>query len=119
MPPWRMDTEGLKARILERLAVLELSQSEASRRMKHVGAEHVIRNVLRGATGFPRADNIKKLAKVLQCRPEWLLSGEGDPEDDYEDREREFFEVYRLLNADERDLLLAMAKSLHVKQKAG
>jgi SOS-response transcriptional repressor LexA len=59
-----MDELGMKAAPLAREAGLNIS---------------FVRDILRGKTKVPKADNLKKLATALQTTPEALLSGERSP----------------------------------------
>lgn len=66
---------SLKARIQERLEALNLKPATAS---KLAGLEQTaVRMILLGRSKNPRADTIEKLAQALECRVEWLLTGEG------------------------------------------
>lgn len=66
---------GLSDRIKERLAALELSESEASVMAGH--GKDFIRDIRRKG-GSPSAENLAALANVLQCSVEWLLHDGAD-----------------------------------------
>lgn len=69
-------TKGMAHRIAERLTVLNMSAREAS--IRTTGKPDFLRPVLAGAR--PRADNLERLAAVLQTSVDWLLTGAGNPD---------------------------------------
>lgn len=70
-----MSTDGLKQRISERLASMNLTANAAST-AAGLGRDYV-RNIQDDKSRAPMADPLLKLARVLGCRLEWLISGEG------------------------------------------
>lgn len=64
-------------RILERLEVLGLSPRAASLQATEGRSNDLIRGILRDKDRVPRGDSLKRLAPVLQCSVEWLLTGNG------------------------------------------
>ena len=66
-------SEMLADRVKQRLEELGLSAREVS--MRVTGKPEFLRPVLAGAQ--PRADNLEKLARVLDVSVEWLLTGRG------------------------------------------
>lgn len=69
-------TDSLINRIDERLGKLGLSRAAAS---KLAGINvNAIRAIAEGRAKNPRRDTLEKLAKVLECRVEWLMFGAGE-----------------------------------------
>lgn len=60
----------LQKRINERLKALGLSATAAS--VEAGLSKDAIRNILRGTSESPRDITLRKLAKVLQCTPDYL-----------------------------------------------
>ena len=70
----------VKTRIRERLEALGLSMRRASE-LSGMG-ETAIRDLLKNDTQSPRLDTLRKIAPVLKTSVEWLVNGEGEPEQD-------------------------------------
>ena len=73
---WQICYMSLAKRIALRLEALELSESEACRRAEL--AHTYIRDIRNGNKRSPRAETLKRLAKVLGTTSEWLLEGKGE-----------------------------------------
>lgn len=71
---------NVKSRIRERLSALNLSMRRASD--KAGLGETAIRDLLKNDTQSPRLATLRKLAPVLETSVEWLVNGEGEPEQD-------------------------------------
>lgn len=82
----RMTTEGMIERIKSRLKELQLTPRAAS--LKAGGSPDMLRIILSGRTGNPRADTLAKIANVLQVDEQWLLHGGVPPEIRSEDQEQ-------------------------------
>lgn len=75
-PPMQtMEREAgtLAGRIQDRLATLDLSAHEASRRASNGRNTDFVRDILKGRTRHPRIDTLQKLATVLQCSVQYLM----------------------------------------------
>lgn len=66
-------------RIRQRLRELGTNANAAS--MRATGSPSTIQNILLGRSANPRADTIARIADALDCRPEWLLTGNGPIQD--------------------------------------
>jgi len=71
--------KDLEKRINERLAALNLSARQAS--MLAGGSPDLVRNISRGKSRSPRAENVSNLAHVLEVSIDWLLTGQGNMND--------------------------------------
>ncbi len=74
---YHMDNSVLYQRIKQRLEFLELSERQAS--IDAAGNPQFIRNIRKGASLSPRAENMVKLARTLQCSAAWLMGISDDP----------------------------------------
>ena len=66
-------------RIQARLKDLDLSERQAA--LSAGMSADGIRNIRRNPATTPRADNLARLAEVLDTTPDWLLTGRGDEQD--------------------------------------
>lgn len=73
---FRAMDEGIKRRIEQRLADLDMSPRAAS--LKAGGSGDLIRGLLRGKQRSFRGENLSKLAAALGVSAGWLLTGEHD-----------------------------------------
>lgn len=71
-----MEENPLYQRIKQRLVELGMSERQAS--IEAVGNSQFIRNIRKGTSTSPRADNIIKLAKVLNVSESWLMGVADD-----------------------------------------
>lgn len=70
-----MVTDGLKERVMQRVNALDLNPNAAS---EAAGlSRDYIRSIMEGKSRNPKTEHALKLARVLKCRLEWLLTGEG------------------------------------------
>jgi transcriptional regulator with XRE-family HTH domain len=72
-----MSEQGIRDRIRERMEGLGLSMREVS--LAAGLSDSYVRDYLAGRATLMKAENLLKLAPVLQTTPEWLLSGVGEP----------------------------------------
>lgn len=69
--------EDLKSRVLARMNTLKLKAAPLA---KKAGlGESFVRDILRGKTSVPKADNLALLAKALETTPEYLLGQDDSP----------------------------------------
>lgn len=71
-----MEKSLIYQRISQRLKELGVSERQAS--LEAVGNSQFIRNIRKGASLSPRADNVVKLAKALKVTPAWLMGIDED-----------------------------------------
>lgn len=67
----------IASRIAQRLIDVDISERAAS--LQATGSPNTIRNIRLGDSKNPRADTIRKLAKVLKCSEHWLMTGDDAP----------------------------------------
>lgn len=67
----------LRDRVLERMAALEIKAAPLARKAEL--GDSFVRDILRGKTATPKADNLIKLARALDTSPDYLLGVVGDP----------------------------------------
>ncbi|WP_041794825.1 helix-turn-helix domain-containing protein [Pararhodospirillum photometricum] len=104
------DAEILE-RIVRRLTALGMSERKACQEAG-IGVD-AIRDIRRGRT--PRVEVIVKLSKVLECRLEWLLTGEGPETDEapaMTPRQRALLDLFSALPPEDQDRALRLARAL-------
>lgn len=78
-----------------------------------------ISNIITNDTRKPSAPTLLKLAGALQCSPEWLMTGTGDP---YQSNtlgarsEQELVELFRKLPENAKQSIISMIRALSPKQ---
>ncbi len=75
---YRMENNELYLKIASRLAEIRLTERQAS--LQAVGNSQFIRNIRKGTSNSPRAENIIKLAQVLKVNPSWLMGSNDEKE---------------------------------------
>lgn len=97
---WLIEARGYKQ--TELAAKMELTQATIS-------------NWLTGASRKPNAPSLLKLAAALQCNPQWILDGTGDPwqmNQITQQSEQELIEAFRAMDPQAQAGLIAAAKAM-------
>lgn len=83
---------------------------------KQVGiTQAAISNIVTDSSRKPSAPTLLKLAGALQCSPEWLITGVGDPFQSNtlgERSEQELVELYRRAPNNLKESILSMLRAL-------
>ena len=112
-------TDDLISRIDRRLAAIKKSANAAC---ENAGLHRdFIRTIRRGKSTEPSATNMVALARALDCRAEWLVSGDGPETDDQptlSGDESYLLEAYRALKKN-KDAALTVIQSLVMSEDPG
>ena len=74
-----------------------------------------ISNIITDSTRKPSAPTLLKLAAALQCNPQWILDGKGDPwqmNTLHASSEQDLIESFRNMDDQSKAALLAAAKAM-------
>ena len=77
-----------------------------------------ISNIVTNAARKPSAPTLMRLAEELQCNPNWILSGKGDPfgwQAVTADTQVELLNLFKSMPEDAKQTLLAVARSMKKK----
>lgn len=97
---WLIESRGYKQ--TELAAKMELTQATIS-------------NWITGASRKPNAPSLLKLAAALQCNPQWVIDGTGDPwqmNKMTEESEMELLDAFRAMDPQAQAALLAAANAM-------
>lgn len=97
---WLIEARGYKQ--TELAAKMELTQATIS-------------NWLTGASRKPNAPSLLKLAAALQCNPQWVIDGTGDPwqmNKMSQESEQELLEAFRDMEPQAQAALIAAAHAM-------
>lgn len=97
---WLIEARGYKQ--TELAAKMELTQATIS-------------NWITGASRKPNAPSLLKLAAALQCNPQWVIDGTGDPwqmNRMTQESEQELLEAFRAMEPQAQAALIAAANAM-------
>jgi transcriptional regulator with XRE-family HTH domain len=97
---WLIEARGYKQ--TELAAKMELTQATIS-------------NWITGASRKPNAPSLLKLAAALQCNPQWVIDGTGDPwqmNKMTQESEQELLEAFRAMDPQAQAALIAAANAM-------
>jgi len=97
---WLIESRGYKQ--TELAAKMDLTQATIS-------------NWITGASRKPNAPSLLKLAAALQCNPQWVIDGTGDPwqmNQMTQESEQELLEAFRAMEPQAQAALIAAANAM-------
>lgn len=97
---WLIEARGYKQ--TELAAKMDLTQATIS-------------NWITGASRKPNAPSLLKLAAALQCNPQWVIDGSGDPwqmNQMTQESEQELLEAFRAMEPQAQAALIAAANAM-------
>lgn len=97
---WLIESRGYKQ--TELAAKMDLTQATIS-------------NWITGASRKPNAPSLLKLAAALQCNPQWVIDGTGDPwqmNKMTQESEQELLEAFRAMEPQAQAALIAAANAM-------
>jgi transcriptional regulator with XRE-family HTH domain len=97
---WLIEARGYKQ--TELAAKMDLTQATIS-------------NWITGASRKPNAPSLLKLAAALQCNPQWVIDGTGDPwqmNQMTQESEQELLEAFRAMEPQAQAALIAAANAM-------
>jgi transcriptional regulator with XRE-family HTH domain len=97
---WLIEARGYKQ--TELAAKMDLTQATIS-------------NWITGASRKPNAPSLLKLAAALQCNPQWVIDGTGDPwqmNKMTQESEQELLEAFRAMDPQAQAALIAAANAM-------
>lgn len=97
---WLIEARGYKQ--TELAAKMDLTQATIS-------------NWITGASRKPNAPSLLKLAAALQCNPQWVIDGTGDPwqmNKMTQESEQELLEAFRAMEPQAQAALIAAANAM-------